>query len=88
MRPLLSLCLLLLAAGCVAPEPVRVSTPRPAAPAEPRRTDLEPAPVANRSLKAPSSSSVINTDLGPLSKPKPGATPLAPPGPLAAQPAR
>ena len=73
MLRLIACCLTLHLAACVAPEPP--PTPRrAAAPQEPRRADLEPAPLANRKMKPPPGNSVINTDLGPLGATKP-ATP-------------
>ena len=62
------LLLLLPLAGCVAPEPPVVRRPVAQAVHEPARTDLEPAPTADRKLKAPDSQPVIN--VGGLTKEK------------------
>jgi len=68
------LALLLLLAGCVAPEPPPpIRRPVSQRIAEPRRTDLEPAPLANRGLKAPVPEAVINVNG--LTKEKSGPLP-------------
>ena len=57
MRLLTLVLALPLLAGCVAPEPEPVK--RIARPAAPARTDLEPAPTANRAVKQPEGQPVI-----------------------------
>ena len=59
----LALLLLLPLAGCVAPEaPPVVRRPVAQTAPEPARTDLEPAPTADRKLKAPEAQAIINVN--------------------------